>query len=434
MIYISKITLKNVRCFRDVSFELNPFTRNPMWSIILGDNGVGKSTLLRSVAIGLSDLSGSYTLLGDLYGEWLTDEEDHGSIEVEFTKHGQNNTPLKISTSFSRGKYGYTFIDQATTPENDFPWDELFICGYGAARRAYGTKDYTEYAMPDAVYTLFNYDAPLQNAELILRRLKGSNYNIRRLLRRIDSILMLSSGSVRLLRNGIFVRGPWGDKTLGALADGYQSIIAMIIDIIGWALFYDSAMFRSDRAIRGIVLIDEIEQHLHPRWQRKIIGLLHEAFPRIQFISTSHSPMCVIGSTDLSDSQCNIVLIEQHPGGSKVLDKLKPPRMRRADQVLTSYLFGLPTASDNRVKHDIRRYSSLLSKKRTRPETRELSALRRRLERALGKEESRFEKDISEAIRQVINMQPSLSKFDSSVMNYELRRQLRDMLSENDFD
>ncbi len=432
MYYISKIKLNNIRCFRDTSIELNPYPLKPSWTVVLGNNGTGKSTLLRSIALGVCDLSGAYTLLGDLYGEWLCEGEDDGSIQLEFVKTGGGKKP-KIDTFFKRGPSGYTEITQKKEPD-PFPWDNIFICGYGAARRAYGTKDYVEYTIPDAVYTLFNYDTPLQNAELILRRLESQGIEIEGLLRRIDEILMLPLGSTRLdykRKRGIFVKGPWGVKSLGALADGYQATIALMIDILGWSLFYDPGMLKNKRHIRGIILLDEIEQHLHPRWQKKIIGLLHNAFPYLQIITTTHSPMCVVGTTDLEDRDCSLVLLTQEEGSIEALDRQPPPRRKRADQVLTSYLFGLSTASDNIIKHDIQRYSKLLEKKRSKEGEKEIRKIKSGLKEALGKE-TPFEQEIAHEIAELLKDKPDLKGINEMIIKSETKRQLRELLEDYD--
>ncbi|MFB0516760.1 MAG: AAA family ATPase [Candidatus Neomarinimicrobiota bacterium] len=433
MFYISRIKLHNVRCFRETTIELNPYALKPSWTVIVGNNGVGKSTLLRSIALGLCDLSGAYTLLGDLYGEWLCEGEKDGYIELEFAKYGGSKKP-KITTTFHRGESGYTLIEQNTIPEEDFPWDSIFVCGYGAARRTYGTKDYAEYTIPDAVYTLFNYDTPLQNAELILRRLESENVSIKDLLRRIDEILMLPLGSVRLnymRKRGIFVKGPWGVKSLGALADGYQAMIALMVDILGWLLFYDPNMLKKDKPIRGIILLDEIEQHLHPRWQQRILGLLHNTFPHLQLITTTHSPMCTIGTTELEDKDCSLVLLTQEDGSVHAIDRQPPPRKKRADQVLTSYLFGLATASDSTIKRDIQRYSQLLEKRRSKEEERELIRIKRSLEDVFAGETA-LERETTRSIREIISKKPNLEKITATTISYETKRQLRELLKDYD--
>ena len=209
-----------------------------------------------------------------------------------------------------------------------FPWDRIFAAGYGAGIRVQGTADYDYYLTADAVYPLFRYDAPLQNPELIVRRLVDTARDrviSRQMLRRLGvrdvrkhqggpeaaakriltyikrllkNILQLDDeDQVELTRIGISVRGRWGRSELSSLGDGYRSTVTWILDLLSW-WFLKSSHARGAKdptAIQGIVLIDEIEQHLHPRWQRSIMRLLIDSFPGVQFIATTHSPLVASG-------------------------------------------------------------------------------------------------------------------------------------------
>lgn len=75
------------------------------------------------------------------------------------------------------------------------------------------------------------------------------------------------------------------------LSDGSKSILAMVADIAyRMAILNPHLLENVIQETDGIVLIDEIDMHLHPAWQRKIISALHETFPKVQFICTTHSP------------------------------------------------------------------------------------------------------------------------------------------------
>jgi len=83
---------------------------------------------------------------------------------------------------------------------------------------------------------------------------------------------------------------------LNKLSDGYRSIFALIVDLLRWL-----EMLRSDIEIplneaSGVVLIDEIDTHLHPKWQREIGFWLTKLFPNMQFIVTTHSPFVAMAA------------------------------------------------------------------------------------------------------------------------------------------
>jgi len=433
--YIKKIIIENIRCFEHIEIDLSSQQGSKMWTLLLGDNGVGKTTILRCIAMTLMGATNASGLLGELYGEWVrgqADEPEKAVIHIEFEQGTTTDTPRWIKTIFERTKSGNVNVSQKAGPENleNFPWDDIFVCGYGAARRAYGTQDYAEYSAIDSLYTLFKYDAPLQNPELILRRIKDTGVKPEELLSWIDKILMLPEGSTKLGFEGITVSGPWGKfMPLGSTGDGHQATLAWLTDMLGWAMFYDKDLFKEVRnKLSGIVLLDEIEHHLHPSWQKQIIKLLAEQFPHLQFIATTHSPLCAIGSANLPDDKCSLVLLTQEDNHVIGRDKLLPPHGRRADQVLTSYLFGLDTSGDNETKAEIQKYSYLAGKKRNSDEEAEYKKLFAILENKLGSQETELEQVVSDAISETLRKNPKANKYNNESLAFEIKRQLKDLL------
>jgi predicted ATP-binding protein involved in virulence len=103
--------------------------------------------------------------------------------------------------------------------------------------------------------------------------------------------------------------------------------------------------------------VDEIDLHLHPKWQRSLISYLTERFPNTQFIVTAHSPLIVQAATD-----ANIVLLRRE-GDHVVIDNdVEAIRGWRVDQVLTSDLFGLETARPPEYDELLAQRAKLLGK------------------------------------------------------------------------
>ena len=69
--YIKKIVLENIRCFKHAEIDFQSDQEPYYWTVLLGDNGVGKTTLLRSIAMGLSDTSSAAGLLRELPGPFI---------------------------------------------------------------------------------------------------------------------------------------------------------------------------------------------------------------------------------------------------------------------------------------------------------------------------------------------------------------------------
>lgn len=397
--YIKRVQLENIRCFEHIEIDFASANDVRKWTVILGDNGVGKTTVLRCIAMGLTDETSASGLLRELEGDMIRFNQKSALIEVELASDEDDNR-LVIKTEITRRRSGEPEVKQTPSPK-DFPWDRVFACGYGAARRAFGSQAYEKYRLIDSVYTLFNYDAPLQSPEVPFSRLSLTGVDIGELFRRIEHILMLPADSIKYDRSGITMAGLWGSfMPLGSVGDGYAATFAWIADLLGWAMLFQKPSFTAD--ISGIVLVDELEHHLHARWQRRIIKLLRDQFPKIQFIVTTHAPMCAIGTTDLSDRECELIILKREEDRVEGIKDVRPPRSQRADQVLTSYLFGLTTTSDDATKDAIHRYAELISRPRSSSEEEELRDLDRYLNQTVGTAETEIEQRVATAVKQVL--------------------------------
>lgn len=437
---VSRIVLENIRSFEAVEIGFAQTGSSPtLLNVLLGDNGLGKSTLLKCVALGLASPKAVSKLFEEPGFPWLRHETDEGLIRLEFSDGSFSQLTIRLES------YGEQIAEHICQSEA-LRQEQIVVCGYGAARRAFGDRSHSGYQMREAVSTLFNYDSRLQSPELIIRRLLTPNAETvngagEEILRWIDYVLLLPEGSTRLGPAGLEISGPWGFfKPLGMLGDGYKATLAWIMDFLGWVMYRDAQMLQT--GVRGIVLVDEIEQHLHPSWQRRIYSLLTKQFPNVQFVTTTHSPLCVIGTTDLGDEEVSLVHLRRTEGNSvAVRDNLKPPRGMRADQVLTSYLFGMETSGDDQTKFEIERLSKLLSKKApTSAENAEIKRLRSSLDEKLGTGETELERTVENITEKALeaNQQEFFdalrpdepAELNKSVIDLETKRQLKNLLAE----
>lgn len=167
-------------------------------------------------------------------------------------------------------------------------------------------------------------------------------------------------------------------QPLTPLSSGYEAVIAMSADLIH--LLFQRWESLSDA--EGIVLLDEIGAHLHPRWKMLIVDSLRKTFPRVQFISSTHEPLCLRGllkgeilvmqrkKEDSSDANYNKVVTFQPQQDVSDL---------RIDQLLTSRMFGLHSTLDPDLEKEFDRYYELLSRHKTtltNNEKKELDELR----------------------------------------------------------
>lgn len=92
----------------------------------------------------------------------------------------------------------------------------------------------------------------------------------------------------------VFEREGSGALPFATLSDGYRNMVALVADV-AWRASVLNPHYGANAAAQseGVVLIDEVDLHLHPRWQRKVLGDLRRTFPRLQFIVTTHSPQVI---------------------------------------------------------------------------------------------------------------------------------------------
>ena len=207
-----------------------------------GDNASGKTTLLKAIALGLCDRSSAAGLLRESDSGYIRNGQESGTIKIHLVDREENGSQneYQIKTTLTRLNSQLESLDQVTEPSEGFPWDRIFVCGYGAGRGTSGTGDIAGYTAISAVYNLFNYSEGLQNPELTIRRLHYGSDRQKTVLTTLESILSLSE--FHLAENGtsemgISVRDPRKvNIALRDLADGYKSTFLWVTDFLGWAL------------------------------------------------------------------------------------------------------------------------------------------------------------------------------------------------------
>ncbi len=154
------------------------------------------------------------------------------------------------------------------------------------------------------------------------------------------------------------------------LSAGYQSTIAWIADLIG-QIALDAGAVVPPAEMEGLVLIDEIDLHLHPRWQASLVPALRRTFPRLQFIATTHSPMILPGL-----APHEVLLLRADARGSVRAEfPQEDPRMLTAAQLYREF-FGVQDLFPSSVGNRLRRYGLLAGiDERTDGEETELHAL-----------------------------------------------------------
>lgn len=416
---VKKLTLSNIRCLENLELDLETKTGPTSLIVILGDNAAGKTTLLRCLALGLCSESDASFLFKQVPGAFIREGAEEGIIRIEL-RDPEKEQDLSITTRITKSATDET-IRKETTPD-PFPWEDLFICAYGTNRSQQAKAGYDVYNLHEALRPLFDDTVTLKNPELVL--LREEKQLRTQLEKRLLKILMLDEPEHRIdyRRTGAYLHGPWGDQPINTLSDGYRSTTQWVIDFLGWAIYAGRINGKGEAG--GILIVDEIEQHLHPQWQRHIIQRLHQQLPTTQIFVSTHTPLIASGAVDV-EGAC-LVRLKMHEDGAveKVMIDPKSLANLRADQVLATEAFGLLTSRNPGSADDFDHYAELLGKeRRSEAEEEKLKLLRSQLEESLALGETPLEREIGLAVDAVLK--DRLAAVDPDQLDIEVKRQLR---------
>ena len=340
--YISKVELTNIRCFESLSINLEHRGKIQLWQTILGDNAVGKSTILKCIAMGLCDESSAAALMKETSGEFIRKGKLDASIQITL-KGEATEDGFTIITNFTKGSLESPEKLRQITPPGLFPWKDIFMCGYGVQIGDGGGETWENYKPLEAVYTIFNTGSDLQNTEAVMFKHPSGAFRdwFSELLQNI--LLLEDYPPIEYNTKGMYVSGPWGKMRVNELSDGYRRVIQLIVDFFGWQIVAERLSLPNDK-IAGILLIDELETHLHPKWQRHIVDRLIKHLPDVQIIASTHSPLVALGVSDLG--QASILELDLVNESSNRVEYKNISSMNyrgySVDQILTSSAFDIP--------------------------------------------------------------------------------------------
>jgi hypothetical protein len=384
-LYIRKVVVNNIRGFSTAELDFCPDgVTFPGWAVITGDNGSGKTALLRAIALAVLGPDQRRGLIPDLSG-WVTQGEESATVSVEirpdhlYDKTARGGYPnqstfwaeLEIRDDGNEGWEAVSadvFRNRKKSAVNG-PWADStpgWCClAYGPFRRLSGSSPDAQRLMmlPGRIphfATLFKEDATLGEGEEWVRELEYKRLEKRSkeaavlasLLEFVKGDFLRHGVSIsKVNSDGLWLRDAAGNEIpLTDMSEGYRSALAMLIDIYRHMVaMYGPEILSTDEDGNtivdrpGVVLIDEIDAHLHPDWQRSIGFWLQEHFPLVQFIVTTHSPLVCPAANNGRIYH----LPERTPDGDELPFRLAKEdydavRAGKPDQILVSPAFAMP--------------------------------------------------------------------------------------------
>lgn len=418
--YLNQVTIRNIRSISrlDIEFDRESYAG---WHVLLGDNGAGKSTVIRSIALGLTGPVEAAALRQN-WNDWLQSRKTSGRITLQIeqdskldkaTGKGSQLTQRYVGASvvFSRTMMGNeSMVTMASPPRSKakrYVWGEgkgWFCASYGPFRRFSGgdsTLSKLFYSTPHLAPHLsaFGEDVALTEClgwlqTLHVKQLEGSPNHEGVMLENLKTFLNeggLLPHKTRLhdvSSNGVLFKDGNGNQIpVTLLSDGYRSILSMTFELIRQMarVYGPDRVFESIRDgemvvnLPGVVLVDEIDAHLHPTWQKRIGYWFLKYFPKVQFIVSTHSPLVCHAAENGS------VWKLPTPGSRETVKQVEGDELKKIlyGDLVEAYdteLFGIPSTRSDSAKAKQSRLAQLNVKfrrgKLSADETRELKQLR----------------------------------------------------------
>ncbi len=312
---INRVHLSNFRSYTDLSIDIHENL-----TVLVGENGSGKTTILDAIACSFSPFFSSFfgspgkTIKKSDIQVTSTGLVDYAQVAIDSMSSLSWDISLKENPDTLVPERGSAaLVDYAKTFQNpDQPYPMLVHFGVDRIRKSTGDVSIVvfeeisrragyEGAMDARVsyQSIQRWFAKIEVDELAMRDKKqdhGLVHPAKHMLEKAIKTMIPNACSVQYDKKLRDIRIQWKDSSdqdvllsLYQLSDGYQGMMALTMDLIRRA-FYLNPNAEDPLSVEGIVLIDEIELHLHPRWQQNILKDLTDLFPNVQFIVTTHSP------------------------------------------------------------------------------------------------------------------------------------------------
>ncbi len=434
--YIDSLELENIKAFQSLKFDFKrPNSESYAGlNVFVGGNASGKSTLLKAMAMGLLGPQRIPYVL-DTPISWISHEQTKANISFceppdiqdRISKYSvsfvNNNAQVNLTSRVTKGRRaGSTIHSTEIWEDGEWIWVTYLeeFSAYGPLRRLTGSsleaERYANTSIANCI-TLLREDAALAESELWLRQQharmledisekRDTSPIVKEVCDFLNDGLFPDGFAIeRVTVDRVYMKTPNGAiLPLSDLSDGYRITFALILDIIFGILADIKRLYKIDvytglpsifaKDAEGrivvdrerIVLIDELESHLHPSWQQKICVWLKTRFPKVQFFITTHSPLI---AQCADEGGLYVLPLPNEVANGGTARRLSPSeqeqvRLGSTDSVLLGEAFGLEYAWSTETQKLVERWRTLSQKKHayktlSEPELSEYRDLKRKI-------------------------------------------------------
>lgn len=341
---VRRLSIKNYHGIIDIN--INDIPQNTHWIFVTGENGIGKTVFLQAIALGLQALG----------------EDEHSRqrlIAIEYEGNNLSNFAFNRPSYSSNGyelpssdiptvAYGHNRVNEVDFQGINVPIGHLF-----GKRSLVKTDDWLKSLLQSIDFQTqeLRDNDQLQKDKNIFEILQSTFQQILN----IQKIELDAETKAQVL----YIDQDESKVTFEQLSAGYQNILKLITDIIlclshetaqqskpytklaniPQSFQYYGSVFRKPQDLSGIVIIDEFENHLHAKFQRKLVEMLTDLFPKVQFIVSTHSPIPLLGAP----KESVILHVERNKEEGITVERIfiKNIENLQPNLLLTSPIFGL---------------------------------------------------------------------------------------------
>lgn len=423
---IKKIALWDFRCFSHIEVDFDS-----SMTVLVASNGQGKTSVLDAVAVAYGPFIGAFDegvgthfLPTDIrqlrVRETISNEMEYAKSGVRLEAVGTFSTngcaqvetwsrslsgPTKAKTTIKDSKYlikaGKELQEKVRTPGTTSTLP--LVAYYGTGRlwqqkkfmqgklpRTSRTIGYTDCLDPGSSYKSFVAWFKYWTTNVLKAQVEANRQSRKYEATEFDHYLASISGAVNsclaisgwkdvsyslALESLVAHHDEYGELPVDLLSDGIRNMIGMVADIAFRATKLNPHFAeRAAKETPGIVLIDEVDMHLHPQWQQIVLEVLQNSFPKIQFIVTTHSPQ-VLSTV----ANTKIRVLERHDGMTIVKMPEFSPLAHESGDALTK-IMDTNREPELPIQEAIRDYEQLV--RAGKEHTEEAQALRSSMDTA----------------------------------------------------
>ena len=367
---VTRLKLTNIRAIETADLRFRPG-----FNLVAGINGVGKTTVLDALAVCLSAVIRRANVLRGHFVRFNVNDIRRGTEILDIVcdvEHGEEYgygrytiaTPLSIAAQrvenedLLRKETHLTFEMKGfigKTPSTvGRPLSTLFSTRRAVPSRrkptvraaAGGVESAFSSALSDRQLRLRELEAWMRAQDALKPELPAAGRILDAMEEAVTRFLPdyrnLRPGGTGAILGNLLIDHGTTTLRVQELSDGERGVLAMVLDLTRRLARANPEMKDPAAEAEAVVLIDEIELHLHPGWQRRIVGNLTKTFPKCQFIATTHSPQ-VIGEVEhdrihiIADGEVYSPLHSFGVDSSRVLEEIMdtPPRTGTVNDLLS---------------------------------------------------------------------------------------------------